>query len=148
MCHFWVVYLLKQGNLGKSSGRSGTLTDMLGKSSGHSEAVCLGFAASKTASVGMRADRTSGHTGRIQFQDAKSHRYTVAGLDGPTRDGIIQTLTRFWTARPSPDIRPYSASQTQVCDTKWLKEGSMPCPSCDLHWLHICLWVVERGAMV
>lgn len=95
MCHFWVVYLLKQGNLGKSSGRSGTLADMLGKSSGHSEAVCLGFAASKTASVGMRADRTSGHTGRIQFPGCESHRYTVAGLDGPTPDGIIQTLTRF-----------------------------------------------------
>lgn len=98
MCHFWVVYLLKQGNLGKSSGRSGTLTDMLGKSSGHSEAVCLGFAASKTASVGMRADRTSGHQDTqvgSSSQDGKSHRYTVAGLDGPTRDGIIQTLTRF-----------------------------------------------------
>lgn len=88
----------KQGNLGKSSGRSRTLTDMLGKSSGHSEAVCLGFAARKTASVGMRADRTSGHTGRIQLPGF--HRYTVAGLetvtqDGPTRDGIIQTFTGF-----------------------------------------------------
>lgn len=149
MCHFWVVYLLRQGNLGKSSGRSGTLTDMLGKSSGHREAVCLGFA----ARMGMRADRTSGHTGRIQLPGWKTHRYIVAGLetvtqDGPTCDGIMQTFTRFWAARQSPDISPYSASQTQVCDTNRLNEGSMPQPSCALHWLHICLWVVERGTVV
>lgn len=43
------------------------LSDMLGKLSGHSKAVCLEFAARITASVGMRANRTSGHTGRIQL---------------------------------------------------------------------------------